>query len=162
MFGNLDIGQRFLNILIFTEIFIYLDICQHFGKLSPFWSKFLNISILGKIFGRILILVKIFEESGFLSKFLKMLILVKIFGKYQFWSKLSKILILVKLFRNHNEGKNFQTILILSDDLAFFQNFKEKYIDFFFSKITKNLYFSLNIRKSRLLLKCWSLSRFSS
>ena len=44
------------------------------------------------------------------------------------------------------------------NNLAFFQNFEEKYIDF--SKFSKNLDFSLNIRKSRLLSKILEIISF--
>ena len=103
------------------------------------------------IFGRIFICVKI----------LKVLILVKIFGKYQFWSQFSKMSILVKNFKKSRFREIFQTILIFAkifNNLAFvFQNFKEKYIVFFFQN-SRKIFFSLNIRKSRLLSKYWKLS----
>ena len=44
------------------------------------------------------------------------------------------------------------------NNLAFFQNFEEKYIDF--SKFSKNLDLSLNIRKSRLLSKILEIISF--
>ena len=112
MFGNLDIGQSFRKILICAKISVNLNFCQHFGKLSRFWSKFLNIPTLfeilvnldfGQNFREIFILVKILEKSQFSLTFLKLLILVENinsgqnFRKYQFKSKFFEISILVKI-----------------------------------------------------------------
>ena len=123
--------------------------------------KFQIISILVNIFGRIFILVKIFEKSGFSSTFLKMLILVKIFGKYQFWSKCSIISISVKNFRNHDLEKNFDEnfdFAKFSIISLFFENLKKNKSVFF--RFSKNLDFSLRIRKYLLLSKISEIISF--
>ena len=182
MFGNLVIGQSFRKILIWAKISVNPDFCQHVGKLSRFWSKFLNISTLVEIldnldFGRnyreIFILVKIFDKSRFSSKVLKMLILVEIFGEYQFWSKFLKKYRWSKFLEISILGKKFQTILTLPKfsiiSLFFLQIFKENYLDFFL--IFENIDFSLNFWKSWYwskfsknldLSQIWKLSRFLS
>ena len=89
MFGNLDIGHRFLKVLILAKNFIYLDFCQHFGKLSRFWSKFLNISTLGKIS----------DNLNFWSTFS---------GESLFWSKFPRnLFFFVKIFENLAFGQFF-------------------------------------------------------
>ena len=85
-----------------------------------------------------------------------MLIPVKFFGKYQIWSQFSKISTLVKIFRNHDLGKIFINSLdfaqIFNNLEVFFQNSKEKYIDFLF-KIYEKSWFKPKYSKISTFVK---------
>ena len=161
IFENIDFGQnswnsriifkqswfwrKFSYILTFVSISgNYLDFGQNFWT-SRLWVKFQIISILVNIFGRIFILVKIFEKSVFLSKILKILLLVNSFSL------------------NHNFGRNFWKISILGKIFE-----KSRFCSIFFQKrrfyykyskisilvnICENLDIVQNLRKSWIWLK---------
>ena len=88
---SLDIEQKFSIIVKifeksrFPQILIFVSISGNYLNCGQnFWTSRLGlklevISILVNIFGRIFIWVKIFEKSGFSSKFLKISIPVLIF-----------------------------------------------------------------------------------
>ena len=119
---NFKFGQNFRKILIFIEtsrcrpkylkisIFLievksfemYLDFGQNWEKWQ-FWSKYLKISIL----------IKIFEIALFRSKLSKNPHFGENFEKSQFWSNFRKISIDVKLSKNPDFRQNFRKIEIL-------------------------------------------------
>ena len=99
---NLDLGQRFRKILILVNIFIKIDLGRNFPK-SWFWSKFSKNVDLCKKNLQICRLGQKFPTKIW-SNLSKILILVKIIENTRFWSKLEKISILVKIYKNLEFG----------------------------------------------------------